>query len=64
MEASRSYGQNRTPYAMLSRGIAGMKGNTLILGIPGSTKGAAETIDALFPAILHIFVVQDAGFKH
>ena len=64
MEAARSYGQDRTPYAMLSRGIAGMKGNTLILAIPGSTNGAAETIDALFPSILHIFKVQDAGFKH
>ena len=64
MEAARSYGQDRTPYAMLSRGIAGMKGNTLILAVPGSTNGASETIDALFPAILHIFKVQDAGFKH
>jgi len=64
MEAARSYGQNRTPYAMLSRSFAGLKGNTLILGIPGSTKGAEETIDALFPQILHIFKVQEHGFRH
>jgi len=64
MEAARSYGQSKTPYAMLSRGIAGMRKNTLILAIPGSSKGAAETIDALFPAALHIFKVQEYGFKH
>jgi molybdopterin biosynthesis enzyme MoaB len=49
---------------MLSRSFAGMKDNTLVLGIPGSTKGAAETIDALFPQILHIFKVQEHEFAH
>jgi molybdenum cofactor synthesis domain-containing protein len=63
MEAARSYGQNRMPYAMLSRGIAGFMKNTLILTLPGSTKGAAETMDALFPAILHIFKVAE-GTRH
>ena len=64
MEAARSYGQQRTPYAMLSRSFAGMKGDTLILGVPGSTKGAIETIDALFPHIMHIFKVQEHDYKH
>ncbi|MCC6371746.1 MAG: bifunctional molybdenum cofactor biosynthesis protein MoaC/MoaB [Bacteroidia bacterium] len=63
MEAARNYGQNRTPYAMLSRGIAGMKGDTLVLAIPGSTKGAAETMDALFPSLLHIFAIMN-GERH
>ena len=64
MEAARSYGQNRTPYAMLSRGIAGLRKNTLIITVPGSTKGAEETIDSVFPAILHIFKVQEYGYRH
>lgn len=62
-EAIRNYGQQRTPYAMLSRSIAGLIGSTLVLGLPGSTKGAAESMDAVFPAILHVFKVME-GSRH
>ena len=62
-EAIRNYGQQRTPYAMLSRSLAGQIGNTIILALPGSTSGAGESIDAVFPAILHIFKVME-GAKH
>jgi cyclic pyranopterin phosphate synthase len=62
-EAIRSYGQERTPYAMLSRSVAGFKGDTLILALPGSTSGAAESIDAVFPSILHLFKLLN-GYNH
>lgn len=63
MEAARDYGQQRTPYAMLSRGIAGFAGESLIITLPGSPKGAEESMNAIFPYILHVFRVKE-GVKH
>jgi molybdenum cofactor biosynthesis protein MoaC len=63
MEAARAYGQQRTPYAMLSRGLAGFCQNTLVLTLPGSTQGAIESMHALFPHLLHIFKVAQ-GARH
>lgn len=64
MEAARNFGQVKTPYAMLSRGIAGLAGKTLILTLPGSSRGAEETIDSVFPHVLHIFKVLNTAYRH
>lgn len=62
-EAIRSYGQNRTPYAMLSRSVVGFVGETLVIALPGSTNGASESMDAIFPSVLHLFKIIN-GFNH
>lgn len=63
MEAARSFGQARTPFAMLSRGIAGFAGNTLVVTFPGSRKGAEETFAALQGGLIHLLDVF-RGAKH
>jgi molybdenum cofactor biosynthesis protein MoaC len=62
-EAMRSYGQLRTPYSMLSRSLAGYIDDALVLALPGSTKGAKESMDAVFPYIMHLFSVAE-GMRH
>jgi molybdenum cofactor biosynthesis protein MoaC len=58
-EAARSYGQEQMPYSMFSRSLAGLKGDSMILALPGSTRGAEESMDALFPYLLHHFKVME-----
>ncbi|HPF44360.1 MAG TPA: MogA/MoaB family molybdenum cofactor biosynthesis protein [Syntrophomonadaceae bacterium] len=52
-EAIRLYGLQKTPKAMLSRAAAGIRGNTLIINLPGSVKGVRESLEAVFPALVH-----------
>ncbi len=60
-EASRIYGAQRTPYAMLSRGISGIRGKSLIINLPGGLRGVRESIDALFPWVFHAFNMIGGG---
>lgn len=60
-EMLRDYGQERMPYAMLSRGKAGIRKNTLIINLPGSKNGVRESLDALFPTVLHSFKILRGG---
>jgi len=61
-EAVRTHGQQRTPFAMLGRGTAGLRGQTLIVALPGSAKAVAESLDGLFPGLLHAFgMIQGLG---
>ena len=50
-EAMRSANNVRTPLAALSRGIAGLRGSTLIVNLPGSAGGAAASLSAVMPAL-------------
>ncbi len=61
MEAARAYGQKKTPYAMLSRGVAGQKGKTLIVTFPGSQGGCEDSVKALFPYLLHAYKPMKTG---
>ncbi len=61
VEALRSFGRDRTHRAMLSRGLAGLRGRTLIVNLPGSSKGVTESLNALFPGILHAFSMIRGG---
>jgi cyclic pyranopterin phosphate synthase len=63
MEAARQYGQQRMPFAMLSRSVAGIINQTLILAFPGSTNATKEYLSAIFPQVLHAFKVMK-GERH
>lgn len=58
MEAARAFGQRRTPYAAMSRGVAGFIDHSLIITLPGSRRGASESMAAILPALIHIFDVS------
>ncbi len=60
-EAMRGFGQRRTPYAMLSRSVVGVRGRTLLITLPGSSKGVRESIAAIFPNVLHVFNMMGGG---
>jgi cyclic pyranopterin phosphate synthase len=56
-EFIRSHGQERTRFSMLGRGVAGVRGKTVIVNLPGSVNGVNDSMDVLLPWILHAFEV-------
>ena len=58
MEAARAFGQKRTPYAALSRGVAGYIDRSLVITLPGSRGGASESMAAILPALVHLIDVS------
>ena len=62
-EGSRAYGQRRTPLSMLSRGIAGVRGKSLIINTPGSLNAVRESLEFLFPGLEHAFKMME-GHGH
>ncbi|HTP79230.1 MAG TPA: bifunctional molybdenum cofactor biosynthesis protein MoaC/MoaB [Bacteroidota bacterium] len=58
-ETLRAHGQSRMPFAMLSRGKAGVRGKTIIVNLPGSRRAVEESLDVLFPALLHVLRMME-----
>jgi molybdopterin adenylyltransferase len=63
-ELMRAEGLKYTPKAVLSRGLAGVRGRTLIVNLPGSPKGALESFDAIAKLVPHIVDLLEGRTGH
>jgi molybdenum cofactor synthesis domain-containing protein len=63
-EAMRAKGAERNAYAWLSRGVAGMRGRTLIVNLPGSKRGAEESLGAILSLLRHGIEVAEGAQMH
>jgi molybdopterin adenylyltransferase len=63
-EAMRRAGATSTPMAALSRSMAGVRGQTLIINVPGSPKGAAESLEAVVPILAHAIKLLHGDTRH
>ncbi|MER3421582.1 MAG: molybdenum cofactor biosynthesis protein [Chloroflexota bacterium] len=63
-EAMRAAGLRQTPMAMLSRGVCGVRGRTLIVNLPGSEKGVRENLSVLLPVLSHAVETLQRPVEH
>lgn len=64
-EAMRAVTFGVNPHGMLSRGVAGIAGSTLIINLPGSVKGVEESLSVVLPALGHaVDLLQGGGEEH
>jgi len=63
-EAMRSIGAERNPFAWLSRGLAGLAGQALIVNLPGSRRGVEESLAAILNLLKHALEVSAGGQNH
>jgi molybdopterin adenylyltransferase len=63
-ELMRFAGSAKTPMAALSRGLVGVRGHTLILNVPGSMKGATESLEAVMPVLGHAIDLLHGDTEH
>lgn len=63
-ERMRSEGVKKTPFAVLSRGLCGVRGKALILNLPGSPKGAVESLEAVADLIPHAVDLLSGNTAH
>jgi molybdenum cofactor synthesis domain-containing protein len=63
-EAMRARGAESNPYAWLSRGIAGLRGRSLVVNLPGSKRGAEESLIAIHALLRHALEIAEGGQTH
>src|SRR6185295_15338701 len=63
-EQMRREGAKSSPTASLSRGVAGISGHTLIINLPGSPQGAADSLKTILPILPHAVELLAGGDPH